>query len=104
MDEFLCMKKDNKGDEFDLGPIHSICLAQGYSVEILPENTEIYPLHFLVLNEIKFLVRLRCIYQLLLKFNSVPVQHKVEQQCKRGLSLQSQTFTRAVAGNSQLDR
>lgn len=41
MDEFLCMKKDNKGDEFDLGQIHSICLAQGYSVEILPENTEI---------------------------------------------------------------
>lgn len=41
MDEFLCMKKDNKGDEFDLGPIYSICLAQGYSVEILPENTEI---------------------------------------------------------------
>lgn len=33
MDEFLYMKEDNNGDEFDLGPIHGICLAQGDSVE-----------------------------------------------------------------------
>lgn len=33
MDEFLYMKEDNNGDEFDLGLIHGICLAQGDSVE-----------------------------------------------------------------------
>lgn len=33
MEEFLYMKEDNDGDEFDLGPIYGICLAQGDSVE-----------------------------------------------------------------------
>lgn len=28
MDGFLYMKEDNNGDEFDLGLIHSVCLAQ----------------------------------------------------------------------------
>lgn len=33
MDEFLYMKEDNNGDEFELGPIYGVCLAQGDSVE-----------------------------------------------------------------------
>lgn len=33
MDEILYMQEDNNGDEFDLGLIHSVCLAQGDSVE-----------------------------------------------------------------------